>query len=462
MKQETRKKGFVCLLMLVALLLIVLLLRGNGVCEQGETAVDCLDDCGKDKFGLHVVWDKTEEARQLGISLVRGINHFNDERKLRNWIKLYQNAGLDIVLTFTPNSDVWGNSVIKSIDLRDIPGGADISGFPSDIEAYKKDLTQFVEGIDGDGVGDYPETRYPIKYIQVGNEVFWQWYGNPPAYITNKQQLHNWKLNHQNEVWQSYGEFLKMTYETIKAENPDMAVILGDIYGPDMEVTSDERIVLTNYSDYFDIIDVHFYGNHKDLAETIDDRETLLGMQKPVWSLEIGGPMKDYAFKTYEDFKGHAEEVVKMQIILFEKGTEKSFWSSLVPTIGWPQSFLNTALLDESFTKKPAYYTYKIFNNKINYFTSVSKINQNEYFYKVEFDNRNPVFILWSEDGTKRVDISDYFSGDTVLVSHIVTELDENNNPIYPTDEIVLTSSIQIDETPIFAEESGETRINLR
>jgi len=37
-----------------------------------------------------------------------------------------------------------------------------------------------------------------------------------------------------------------------------------------------------------------------------------------------------------------------------------------------------------------------------------------------------------------------------IKVTHIVTELDANNNPIYPPDEIVPANSIPIDETPIF------------
>ncbi|MCK4650357.1 hypothetical protein KAT36_03945 [Candidatus Pacearchaeota archaeon] len=403
--------------------------------------------CEEDNFGLHIIWDRTVESNELNVNLIRGMNHFNNERKLRDWIKLYQNAGLDIVLSLIPNNDVWRNSVIKSIDLGGIPGGADISGFPSNVEAYKKDLVRLVEGVDGDGVEDYSELRYPIKYIQVGNEVFWQWYGNPPSSITNKQQLYSWRLNHLNEVWQSYGEFLKITYETIKAENPDMMVILGDIYGPDLEVTDDEKIVLTNYRNYFDIADVHFYGNYKELEETIDDKDVLFGMQKPIWSLEIGGPMKDYTLKE------HAEEVVKMQLVLFEKGIDKSFWSSLIPTIGWPQSFLNTALLDKSFNKKPAYYTYKILKNKINCFASVNKISSDEYFYKVKFDDKDPVFVLWSENGEKIIDFSQYIFTPNVKITHIVTELDADNNPIYPDEEIISSDSIQIDETPIFIEE---------
>ena len=46
----------------------------------------------------------------------------------------------------------------------------------------------------------------------------------------------------------------------------------------------------------------------------------------------------------------------------------------------------------------------------------------------------------------KTVDLSSEVSTTNVKITHIVTELDGNNDPIYPADEIVNTSSIQIEQ----------------
>jgi hypothetical protein len=418
------------------------------VAAEIETKID-------NRFCLHAIWNNTRESRELGVDLVRGIYHFDIDKKAeRNWISIYQSAGLNIALTITPTAKAWANAVISNIDLSRISGKEDICGFPGNVEAYKKDLSRLIENIDGDGIDDYPELRRPIKYIQVGNEIWWQWYGDPPSFIRNKRQLQIWKTAHQNEAWRSYGEFLKITYETIKAKNPDIQVILGaPIWDVDIQdkaenrgISDNVKMILNNYSRYFDIIDIHFYGDSLKLERDLEKIGQLFTMGKPVWFLELGGPMKDY------NFKRHAEEVVKLQMVLFEKGIDKLFWSSLVPTIGWHQCFLNTALLDEKFNKKPAYYTYKILNEKINYFTSLRKIDPQEHIYKVEFKDKNTVFVLWSESGEKITDLSGYITGSKVKVTRIITEQGKTDKDAQA--EIAAVNAIKISETPIFVEEA--------
>ena len=61
------------------------------------------------------------------------------------------------------------------------------------------------------------------------------------------------------------------------------------------------------------------------------------------------------------------------------------------------------------------------------------------------------VVVAWNDTGAT-IDLSQYFSVPNVRLTHIVTELDELHNPIYPDDVIVSTSSIPLNETPIFIE----------
>ena len=406
-----------------------------------------------DRFGLHAVWNRTQDVKNLGITLIRGIYHFDVESVLKKWLKKYQDDGMNIVLTVIPTSKKWGNAVVNSFDLSKIPGGEGICGFPSDVEAYKRKLAALIEGIDGDGKDDYKELKYPVKYVQLANEPFWQWYGNPPSFLKSPQEVQLWRENNLDKVWENFGEYIKISYQTIKAANPEMTVVLGAVIDdPDRTDNKYAKKVLEDYRDYYDVIDVHSYGNYVELGRNLEAVKSILSPDKPVWSLEIGGHMRKDPFDTAGEFKRHAEEVVKMQVVAFEKGIDKIFWSSLVPTIGWPQSFLNTALLEvNTFSKKPAYYTYKILNDKINYFKSVTRIIHDEYFYRFEFENKNPVFILWSKSVERTVDMSNYINTPSVKVTHIITEIGDTDTD--DATETVSTKSVKISEAPIFVEE---------
>lgn len=119
-------------------------------------------------------------------------------------------------------------------------------------------------------------------------------------------------------------------------------------------------------------------------------------------------------------------------------------------------------------SRKPALYSYKLFIDKV---VGASKeietldLGSNVYAYKF-MKNNKPLIVLWHENvfatdanglvkinQIKTIDLSSYVSTSNVKITHIITELDSNWNPIYPSDETVSASSIQIDETPIFIEE---------
>jgi len=114
-------------------------------------------------------------------------------------------------------------------------------------------------------------------------------------------------------------------------------------------------------------------------------------------------------------------------------------------------------------TAKPVYYTIKLFNEKMSYLDSVTDLNPlpegvdpTGWTWKVKFTRANQdIFALWSEGGAQTLDLSSYFSNANVRVMHIVTSLDQNNEPVYPADEIVPVNAVPINETPIFVQETG-------
>ena len=64
------------------------------------------------------------------------------------------------------------------------------------------------------------------------------------------------------------------------------------------------------------------------------------------------------------------------------------------------------------------------------------------------------VIVAWSEKDTT-LDLSNYFDG-TIRVRHIVSELDEQENPIHLEDEFFSSASVKIGEEPVFIREESE------
>jgi hypothetical protein len=114
-----------------------------------------------------------------------------------------------------------------------------------------------------------------------------------------------------------------------------------------------------------------------------------------------------------------------------------------------------------SGTPRPVYYTLKLFNEKAGNFDSVTDLNPLPegadpitWTWMVKFTkDNNAVVILWSDGGEKTIDLSEYISTPNAKITHIITELDSNSHPIYPSDQITPAGSITVDETPIFVEE---------
>jgi len=273
--------------------------------------------------------------------------------------------------------------------------------------------------------------------------------------------------------------------------------------------------VLVSGKDYFDILDVHLYEEYGDFGwklQWFKDEMSRNGYSKPVWSTEMGGPdirnclspaeqaaiwdifqnpedytdpyealeaileanecAKVFYFSEYnsEYYKLHAEELVKRYAHRLDAEISKTFWFNLYAR----QSMKNPpylqvlifermglvavdffrlgSLTEDDYFMTPAYYTYKLMSGRLQSLESVNSIGLEEGVSAFQFTvNREPVFILWS-DSDATVDLSSRVSSDSVKVTHIVTELDSNNEPVYPADEVVQTDSVSVGLTPIFVE----------
>jgi hypothetical protein len=109
---------------------------------------------------------------------------------------------------------------------------------------------------------------------------------------------------------------------------------------------------------------------------------------------------------------------------------------------------VRTALINEKKVEKPAFYTYKLMTEKLSDFTRLKKLN--DYTYEFSFKNKGPVFVLWSDSGTKTVDLSSHISAPNVTLTHIITKLNSDKKPVYLPIQIVSTAAVPVTDLPVF------------
>ncbi|MFQ5427442.1 MAG: beta-galactosidase [Thermodesulfobacteriota bacterium] len=352
-------------------------------------------------------------ASGLAWGLIEPVKNKYDFTSLDKRLKMLQNTDTELIVATLRAISPWGGNETSQKGYKRSDPITAKSGFPSDIEAWKKFIRVIVERYDGDGKDDMPGLTTPVKYWQVEGEWMWQW----------------------KDTKENYVKFLKITYETIKEADPGASVIAGALTAVHMfaleEGLSDKdyfergdrtdnpkrvkrqqllhnkryrlhkdkaEFFLSEAHEYFDIIDVHIYSRDAyaipPVVQWVKSSMKKRGYTKPIWSLENSGPFYGYS----ED--KHAEEVVKRYMLSLSSGIDKMFWSSLWSTIGWGENYLRLSLVDRNGRKKPAFFTYKKLRSAIDGYDEFKRfeLGGDVYAFRIKKDEKN-IYVLWSEDG---------------------------------------------------------------
>ena len=335
--------------------------------------------------------------------------------------------------------------------------------------------------------------------------------GNKVKYwsIGNEMEIENfWCCTFcktEEESAEEYLKILKRAYNVIKEADDDAVIVLGGFTGNWKNGTNVNpefvEYVLKNGKDYFDILDVHLYGDPETYEERIQwfiELMSKYGYSKPIWSTEMGGPdirsclesnMSGSRDKSLEEiitenecarvfhlpgyrkeyYKMHAEEVVKRYMYAFDAEVSKPFWWTLYAvkeyqhlTYEWMSHVVFSKMglvATESergkgvinYMKTPGYYTYKIMAEELDMFDSIEKLSLNDAEVFLFNVLGKSVIVAWSEKGAI-LDLSNYFDG-TAKIRHIVSELDEQENPVYLEDEFFSSAAVKIGQEPVFIKE---------
>ncbi|MBI5234055.1 MAG: hypothetical protein HY880_06855 [Deltaproteobacteria bacterium] len=415
-------------------------------------------------FGFHFIDKFQEDAAEAGASWDRTKIAWGEREPVRGEFKIdgfrkrvsdMTSVGIDMA----PRINSWNpwantdtiNKMNQSAKNEGKPiGDQTFFSYTKDIEGYKAFLTRVVEMFDGDGVNDTPELKKPIKYWQIENEWDWRWKDTPEKYV----------------------ELMKAAHEAIKKADPEAKIILSGISelhrfafadgylggrltinGKTMtreqmraEKGFKERYELVTYTlkhgkDYFDIADFHHYGAYEAMdgvVKWLRDKMREYGYEKPIWSMEMGGPYLKHGEKYTEAIQ--ADEVVKYYAMGMGNGVEVLFWSSFMVTASYGPAFTNLAVIDKG-RKKPAFYAYKLMTSKLKGASSVERVktgNEDSYVFKFMKAGK-PVYVAWNNKGES-------FKLDPGGKDFIITDINGRDKTVKGDKEILLGTS------PVFVE----------
>lgn len=427
------------------------------------------------RFGIHAVGlPFLKEVDDLGSSIVRLIisnpvwNMIETERgldftKLDFAVRTLQENGLDIVITFMPNSKKWGATDLfaKRKSTAEPTVHAD---YPAKYDLYKETITAIVERYDGDRRDDMPGLGYPIDYYQLVNEWVWQWEGTKEDYLRYLKDSRKiirvahpgariilggltgvefWAISEgidKNRTVKTGGMYNKDKPETVSFES-----LKSKVPGHVEKTIERLKYILVKGRPYFDIIDFHSYTEH--YQEMVPSIKILkkYAPDKELWSLENAGP-----FYRYSPEK-HCQEIVKRYIVGFYYGVDKIFWSSYNPTGGWSKNFLNLSLLTNRGGKKPAYFMYKFLAVNLSALRSVEKLDLGSGVeaYRLS-ENSRDVYVIWAEGRKTTVELRLKGTEEALqLVSYNVrrSQIQKSEKKLIVRDRHV---KVEVSETPVF------------
>jgi len=307
-------------------------------------------------------------------------------------------------------------------------------------------IYQLVERYDGDGYMDAPNITKPvIKIIQIGNEI------EVPMHWTDN-----------GGTFENYNQLLNVSYLNAKRADPNILVARaatnpGSAFDDDPSSEEIEEIMSLGQhdefinksldaADYFDLFGIHLNSNYTGIVpfvEWIRDLMQEKGVMKPIYSedTKVSPPEEEWSEETKEQYMAdQASNVVKKLAKALEADLESMIIVPLMDFEGchtcerWAHAGLfDREIIEETLNLskavRPAYFTYQLYISKVKgYYLDIEKIEVGD---KIEaFELRNPngssLHILWSQGGIRNATI--ILESDSVLLTHIVTEMDEDNN----------------------------------
>ena len=293
---------------------------------------------------------------------------------------------------------------------------------PCNETAYLNFIKTMVERYDDDDIDDMPGLKYPIKYYEFLNE---------PTLNIDVEEKKDATEMHFKGTSGEFVEFMNITYDAMKEVYPDVKIVHAGINSlEDDYLTLDFWKVVYEKHSKFDIANVHSINQGNYDLFTSAFRDLLVDYYDVVPTLWVGEVEIGAHDVVYNEDK-QAADLIKGYVRAFANGAEKIIYNIWYDP-GSSEDFKRAAVIRVDRTEKTLYYAFKTMISKIDYFTSIEKIDKDVYRFVV---NESSVYVLW--DGAS--------IPDEIIGQVRVTD-------IYGIEKIMDASEVELFENPIFIE----------
>ncbi len=244
-------------------------------------------------------------------------------------VAAYQAEGVNVAMTVAYQRAVAGG---RGVDFSEPWLWTDDAGR----DRYEAYLREMLERYDGDGVGDAPGLRYPIRVWQVHNELEAQW-------VTAMDEgVSTWATP------EDYAELLRFTTPIIREEIPDAVVVASHYPWPGRDAADFdgdgaperymERVAELGGYEGVDVVEIHdFSGDLARLVQGLTYAATASGL--PVWAGQVLATNAPVGGQPDATVASQAEKVVKLLVGALAAGARHAHWWGLQnapESVSWP------------------------------------------------------------------------------------------------------------------------------
>ncbi|MBI3922598.1 MAG: hypothetical protein HY318_14340 [Armatimonadetes bacterium] len=361
-------------------------------------------------------WWRTPPVLWESVEPTRGQYQFD---RLDATLRLTHDAGIIPVVPLVCDSS-WGAPRRADESDSEQPGEGEESParvaisrsrFPTDVNAWQSFVTQLVERYDGDGQEDMPGLKLSVRYWQLGREIPEGWSDTPFRLI----------------------DFLQITSEALRKADPEAVILLpgfgsralsmlaymDDYLKPEQNPVGvgvpreglrksteyqDLRrlfeVVFENGRDYYDVCDLHLYGQPELIPEKVrwvKDGMGRFDYSKPLVCMEAGGPVSDLGDE-YSD-AANAEQIAKALCFGMEAGIQSMAFPLSPNYTSLRPAYQRLCLLDASDSPKPSFHNYRLIVRLLQDFDSVQQIKVGRRNVGFAFSRSGlQTYAIWTEE----------------------------------------------------------------
>ena len=325
-----------------------------------------------------------------------------------------------------------------------------------------------------------------FEYLVIGNEVNTPvfWHGTADEYLKTRTTIYkavkdiNAKMGTDykvvdngiaSTVWG--GALLRENYCTNDQNKRNFAMDFAKKYfrriydGPYTEDALTKRINCDNPSqDYlmlkeifkkdpnleeasFDVMSYHFYepwDTQEEIINWIKAEMKNNGYEKLIMNTEGGYRDTLHLYSDTPSLKQDvADEIPKLHVVAFANDVKTWLWLPFTEREGQFYGLEWKGLISEDQKELPAYKSYQIMVAKLAGFSSIEKLNKFDKadVYKVNFSDKNPIYVIWSDNNTQ-IDMSSEIKGG-IKITDVNQKTKKSNS-----------SKLDISSSPIYVEKN--------